>query len=358
MAGGPCGGPIPTPAGGAGAKPRPACYDDLPLMDEPVRPLKYRYFIRTDHGAWDHLRRRLRGYRPVPSFPRVVQIQTLTGCNADCCFCPYGATVDLMPKGRMDDALFERIVRECGREGVSRISPYLTNEPFLDKALLDRIAVINQLAPRARVCLTTNGDPMTPKTVDRMLDAGGVSRIYVSVQGVDPVAYDEVMRGPKLERVIEHVAYLHGELRRRRLTRPRLTVTMVESGMIDVPRALQFWAERGIEAKSTRLENRGGNIDVHAAADGNGTRLAAVPMRQFMNCTRLMRQAFVLHDGRVTLCCTDDYQTTILGDLRTQTLQEVWNGPEALRIRRGFIAGNLADNPLCAACTIAERHVT
>lgn len=318
-------------------------------MGEPARPPKYRYYLPGDLSLMSRLGRRLQAYRPVPDFPKVVQIQTRTGCNADCVFCPYGETEDLVPKGRMDPALFERVVDECGEHGVSRISPYLMNEPFVDVELLDRVAVIKERAPSARVCITTNGEPMTAKVVDRMLAEGGVHRIYVSVQGVDPEAYARSMRGPRLPRVLDNVLYLHGELARRRLSKPRVTVTMVATAMIDVPRALAFWQEHGIEAKATRLENRGGNIDV--ATEG----LVARPMTAFVNCTRLMRQAFVLHDGRVTLCCTDYHQTTILGDLRQQTLAEVWNGPRAQALRRGFIAGDLSDNPLCAGCTIAER---
>lgn len=323
-------------------------------MGPPIRPPKYRYYVAQDKSPMARLAARLSFARPVPSFPRVVQIQTRTGCNADCCFCPYGETADLVPQGRMAPELFARVVAECQRHRVSRISPYLMNEPFIDTELLDRVAHIRDHAPSCRVCITTNGDPMRPKVIDRMLAEKGVHRIYVSVQGVDTAAYERTMRGPKLERVIDNVMYLHAQLRERRLTRPKLTVTMVDTALIDVPRAIAFWQERGIEAKATRLENRGGNIDVGGSAAGQA--MARHPMGTFLNCTRLMRQAFVLHDGRVTLCCTDYHLTTILGDMKSQSLHEIWNGPVARALRRDFIAGELAKNPLCRDCTIAERQ--
>ncbi|MFN7974363.1 MAG: radical SAM protein [Acidobacteriota bacterium] len=324
-------------------------------MEGLARPPKYRFYLPADHSVLGRVQKRLALHRAVPRFPTAVQIQTRTGCNADCCFCPYGETADIVPKGRMADDLFLRIVAECEKHGVRRISPYLMNEPFIDVELLDRVAVIKKNAPSCKVCITTNGEPMRPRVIDRMLAEGGVHRIYVSVQGIDKEAYEKTMRGPKLERVMENVDYLVAEMTRRRLTKPKVTITMVNTALIDADKALRYWAERGVEAKATRLENRGGNIDVYAPVNGDGTALAKRPMTAFLNCTRLMRQAFVLHDGRVTLCCTDYHQTTIIGDLRARTLHDVWNAPEAATLRRDFIKGDLSRNPLCAGCTIAER---
>ena len=111
--------------------------------------------------------------RPVPAFPRVLQIQTRTGCNADCIFCPYGATAGTQPRGTMDWALFRKIIDESARHRVRRISPYLMNEPFVDPEIFEKIAYINRVNHRARVTLTTNGSLLTKGVVDRLLGLGG-----------------------------------------------------------------------------------------------------------------------------------------------------------------------------------------
>jgi MoaA/NifB/PqqE/SkfB family radical SAM enzyme len=41
-------------------------------------------------------------------------------------------------------------------------------------------------------------------------------------------------------------------------------------------------------------------------------------------------------DGRVRVCC---YTSPTLGNLNTQTLEEIWNGPPAQSLRRSFLAG-------------------
>ncbi|HEX9508022.1 MAG TPA: radical SAM protein, partial [Myxococcales bacterium] len=134
--------------------------------------------------------------RPIPKFPRNIQIQTQTGCNADCVFCPYGATADSQPKGKMDWGLFRKIVDESAHYRVRRISPYLMNEPFVDREIFERIRYINEANPRAKVIITTNGSLLTPPVVDRVLGLGeGLHEIAISVQGIDAEAYEKTMRG-------------------------------------------------------------------------------------------------------------------------------------------------------------------
>lgn len=52
--------------------------------------------FKTVRGA---LRRR-------PSFPRVIELQTVNRCNAACPMCPYPVTTATMARERMDDAPF------------------------------------------------------------------------------------------------------------------------------------------------------------------------------------------------------------------------------------------------------------
>ena len=53
-----------------------------------------------------------------PEFPREIQIQTHTYCNAECVMCPYPAASEVMPMGRMSVNLYEEIV-EFPRSQVS-----------------------------------------------------------------------------------------------------------------------------------------------------------------------------------------------------------------------------------------------
>ena len=289
--------------------------------------------------------------RPIPTFPRNIQIQTQTGCNADCIFCPYGATADGQPKGKMDWSLFRRIVDESARYRVRRISPYLMNEPFVDREIFERIRYINQANPRAKVIITTNGSLLTPPVVDQLLNLGdGLHEIYVSFQGIDPKAYEETMRGGlKFDRTLANVDHLIEEMRRRKTIRPALWITMVDTTVIDARKAVTYWRGRGVNSKYTMLENRGGNIK-----DAESFSHSQV-MSYFSTCTRLFKQAYIKFDGDVVLCCTDYETRVVLGNVRERSLYDVWNGPVATEIRRKFLSDRIGEISLCSVCKVDEE---
>ncbi len=289
--------------------------------------------------------------RAVPSFPRTIQVQTGTGCNADCIFCPYGATYDTQPKGKMEDWLFKKIIDESARYNVRRISPYLMNEPFADKHLFERISYINKANPHARVIVTSNGSLLVPPVIDRLLAlGGGVHELYLSVQGIDKDSYEKTMRGNMdFDRTMKNIDCLVSTMRKRRLKRPHLWVTMVDTEVIEAKKAVAYWKGRGISSKYTRLENRGGNI---ADADSFSH---SHQMQYFSTCTRLFKQMYIMFNGDVVLCCTDYSREQVLGNVRDKSLYEVWNGEVATNTRRTFLSDRIGELPLCGKCKIDEE---
>jgi hypothetical protein len=306
------------------------------------------YMDRPDDPAWRRLRNRLTR-RPIPDFPRTLQIQTVTGCNADCVFCPYGSTHDDQPRGRMADGLFGRLIEEAAGHDVRRISPYLMNEPLLDRALPDRIRIINRAIPGCKVVLTTNGHFLTPEVAEALLDLGdGLHELYVSVQGMDKRAYERTMRGTmSFERTLANVDGFLASQRRRGQTRPRLWITMVDTALIDARAAVAYWRSRGVASKYTVLENRGGNIP---GAD----RISRTPLRPYTTCQRLFKQAYILFNGDLVLCCVDYARQQVLGNVAAAGIRAVWNGPVAREIRRRYIDGEFGRLPLCGSCRVGS----
>ena len=302
-------------------------------LPDPARPLVER------------VRRRLSG-RPVPAFPRTIQVETQTGCNADCVFCDYGAASRIQPSGRMSEDLFRSLVEQCARGGVRRFSPYLTNEPLADDRLPGWLAFAAPRLPRTKIVLTTNGHFLTGAMADGLLDVRPpIHAIHVSIQGTDAATYETLMRGNlRFDRTLANVEAFARRLRAEGRSRPRLVVTMVGTRESDFTRAEAFWARRGVEAKVSRLDNRGGWIEAAP--------LALAAMSPYRNCPRLMKQMYIHWNGDVVLCCVDTRRTVVLGNAARDGLAEIWNGSAAREHRRRYIDREFDGLPLCGTCTI------
>jgi MoaA/NifB/PqqE/SkfB family radical SAM enzyme len=308
---------------------------------------KNRYaLVEPGDGPLTRLRKRLL-YRRVPDFPRTVQIQTRTGCNADCIWCPYGESFPTQPKGVMEWGLFERIIEECARHRVRRLSPYLMNEPFLDRELPKRIRFMHENCPSAKVVVTSNGSMLRPDVVREVLDLGpALHALYISVQGLEKESYEKTMRGAmKFEQTFENVNFLVDEMKRRGATYPELWITMVDTNVINAKEAVKYWQGRGVRSKYTTLENRGGNIET--AGD-----MAHTDMGYYTTCTRLMKQAYILFNGDMVICCTDYSRQMVLGNMVDSSVRDVWNGATATNFRSAYLAHRFDELVLCKVCKV------
>ena len=61
----------------------------------------------------------------------------------------------------------------------------------------------------------------------------------------------------------------------------------------------------------------------------------------------------MLWDGRVSLCCADFDGREVLGDLRTSTIQDIWNGPAYREVRRAHLDHGGPD--ICQSCDLPKK---
>ena len=200
--------------------------------------------------------------RTIPPFPRVIQIETIGVCNVSCVWCPYGKLDPAPPAGKMTWDQYEALIDECSTHKVRRLSPYLTNEPFLDKELTERIRMTRKKMPGTKIVVTTNGTVLTPDKVEQIISMdGALHSIYISFQGIEKEGYEKTVgKNGKFEVTLANVNHLLEQMRTRNMDRPKVWITMVDTTIIDARKALKYWKARGVRAKYTALENRGGYI--------------------------------------------------------------------------------------------------
>ena len=62
---------------------------------------------------------------------------------------------------------------------------------------------------------------------------------------------------------------------------------------------------------------------------------------------------YVRYDGLVHPCCYM-YDHAPVGDLRRQSVMEVWNSPEMVKLREAHLTGDLRGYPVCVTCQAAR----
>jgi MoaA/NifB/PqqE/SkfB family radical SAM enzyme len=282
------------------------------------------------------------GRRFRPAFPRAVEFQTLSTCNAKCVFCPHSSNPESIPHGRMEDALIHKIVDECSRHFVGRISPYLTNEPLMDKRMPDILRLIREKVPFfTKTKINTNAALLSEEMSRKLLESG-LSQIWFSVNGYSPETYRASMNldFATAMRNIDCFLMLKKQLNKRR---PSVRATTIRTKLVEheLQGARRYWAERGVCFVDHYMDNRA----------GEGIRELAVSEAFYKrDCDLFLKQAYIVENGDMILCCHDWRQSVVLGNVAEKSIREVWNSSTFLDRIYEYFAGRFDNIEICRNC--------
>lgn len=282
------------------------------------------------------------GKRFRPSFPRTVEFQTLSVCNAKCVFCPHALSPEKIPHGRMEDGLIDKIISECSRHFVNRISPYLTNEPLMDRRMPDILRAIHTKMPFfTKSKINTNASLLTEEMSRRLL-ASGLSQIWFSVNGYSPETYRASMNLDFASSMRNINGFLSLK-KRLKLRRPSVRVTTLHTSLVahELEYAQQYWDALGVRFTVHRMDNRAGE-----AVSG----IAPGPPVHRRNCELFLKQAYIVENGDMILCCHDWRQTVVLGNVAERSIKDVWNSDSFLDRIYEYYAGDFSRIEICRHC--------
>ena len=229
-----------------------------------------------------------------------VQLEINTNCNRRCPHCPNSTSS--RPHGRMDEELFHKIIGELAQIRFGGcIAYHFYGEPLLDKRLPDLVRYTKQALPAARAEVYTNGDLLSID-VFRDLCASGVDNFVVT-------QHDNLM--------LPHLQALQDGL----------------SGPERTRLAIRFASDR-------KMINRAGLVEKFG--------VPGEPLK--VPCTWALFMVVVTYTGNVVLCCNDYFETEVLGNLRTQSLREVWCTPRYKALRKALAGGDRTVSELCSKC--------
>lgn len=283
--------------------------------------------------------------RPGP--PRV-QIQTQSGCNARCIFCPNEAVLKSdLSQGRMPPEKYQRIIDELAPTQPRRISLYLQNEPLLDMRLPEFVAYTAERIPNTSTLITTNGTNLKEAMGAALIDSG-LKRLKVSIQSLDAEKNKAIMGAScDADKVVRNVLAFKKIISEKKAKRFDLRISTVVTKMNedDIEDYRRFWKGHGIRLVTSALENRGGNIE--NALDLNPGEMA---VRE--HCIRPSREMCILFNGDAALCCVDWHRVEVVGNVFEDSVLEVWNGARLKQIRDAFDREDTAALPeICVNCT-------
>lgn len=286
------------------------------------------------------------GKKPrVPGGPLTLTIESTAKCNLACPMCLRQRFY--FPPRNMEFSLFRKIIDE-GKNSLEFAVPYGVGEPLLNPEIFDMIAYCTK--HRIPTGISTNATVLTEDYSRRLIEAG-LDYITFAFEGTKREIFETYRKGADFDKVRNNIL---GFLRVKNSLRSRIfcIVQMValKENRREGRELIRMWKLEGINdvrIKKDEIHNEGSAIP-----GDNATR----PPRRYP-CYQLWRGPMYIHYDGTTFPCCYTYPDETVGNIRRNTLQEIWNSDKIVRMREAHVRGDLSEFPACQNCPAARPRL-
>lgn len=273
------------------------------------------------------------------TLPLKVAIENTNVCNARCITC----AMDIMQRktGFMDMELFRKIVDDCAAEGIQHVSLNFFGEAFIDPKIFDRIEYAKSKG--LYVHLQSNASLLTAEKTDRLLTLG-LDEFQISIDGATKETFERVRVRLKWEDVVNNTEYFLKQRQAGGYTKPTVCVRMVliEDNESERDKFFEMWNDK---------VQPNGSVHVSNPFNWGGKKQVVSHHKTVRSpCARLWLQLVVLQNGDVALCCNDYDGEVVVGNMREQSVREVWQGEPLRKIREHHLRREFDKVSICANC--------
>jgi len=270
-----------------------------------------------------------------------MRFEVTNRCNYNCIICPHDKITRDIGTIEFDlfKKIFDKVMSETGQYNILTFSGM--GESLLDKELDQKIEYVKKQKKDMSVLILTNASLLSVSRF-RQLQALGVDSIRVSFYGNDPESYSK-MHGIDNKELFSRI---RGNLvkisQTKSTTKLLLTLNVFDVKIKDYTREwIKFWRDKADLVEVWRPHNW-----------GDGKNYRTLQKEKLKTCGRPFKGPLQVQvDGTVNMCCFDFDGKLVIGDLNTQSLEDIFSSAEYKKIVKHHQSGDFTGSDLiCENC--------
>jgi len=279
------------------------------------------------------------------STPWVIFVDPSISCNLQCKFC-YHSSNNI--KGIMKWDLYKKIVSDI-RLFDSRIKTlrlYGFGEPLLNPHFADMVKHGKDEQIADTIDTTTNGSLFNPKLNLSIIEAG-IDRINISVIGINAEQYKSFSNySINFEKYVDNIAHLYhnrnkciifikinGDVISKEDQQKFLEIFTPISNGVGIEHIINCWQL----PKLDNIKNK--EVGVYGQ-----------PISHVEICPYILYSYCVQFNGEVSACFLDWNRKLIIGDVKEQSLVDIWNSDRMNNLRKLMLRMLRFSHPICKSC--------
>lgn len=272
----------------------------------------------------------------VSEYPLLVDVELSSLCNLKCPMC-YTITDEFKSKvctQLMEHKVFQKIIDEiAGKVPAVRLS--LRGEATLHPNFISCIKYCKENGI-GEVSFLTNASKLTKNYFAEIVKAGA-DWITISVDGTGE-EYEKIRTPLKFEDTLQKIKDIYEMKRERGWKKPVIKIQGVWPSIKNNPSEYYntFKPYTDLIAFNPLIDYLGNDEDIVYDED--------------FACPQIYQRLVIGSDGKAILCANDEDGNYLLGDIKEESVHEIWHGEKISNVRRLHSLGKFKEVDVCRKC--------
>lgn len=289
------------------------------------------------------------------STPFSLYLDPSSACNFKCNFCPTGHA-DLVKESYPRRALkmehFIKVINDLSDfdKPLKVLRMNKIGEPTLNKNLIEMINYARTSGRVEWIDFATNGSLLEANYMHD-LKGSGLNRLNISLEGLTESDY---LLNAKVD---FHPDQIYSSLKKLKETNPDFEILVKIPGDFVKTENRRKLFHKKYEGVADylfieELSDIWPNFEVvnRAGVEEKNVTQYQKPKSYTNACTVILYSMVINSDGTVSACCSDWDQNIIIGDIKTDSLYDIWNGEPHLNLIMTHLNGMRKEHKTCGSC--------
>jgi radical SAM protein with 4Fe4S-binding SPASM domain len=297
------------------------------------------------------------GVPNVKGLPISLSIEPTTSCNLRCPECPSGLRNFTRPTGALEMPLFKKIIDET-ESHLQYLTFYFQGEPYLNPAFLDMVKYASD--KKIYTSTSTNAHYLNDENAKKTIESG-LDRLIISIDGTTQEIYEQYRVGGQLNKVLEGTQNIIKWKKELRSSTPYiifqyLVVKPNEHQIADAQRLADELGVDELVLKTAQIYDYKNGSDLipenekYSRYKKNSTGAYTIKNNLDNQCWKMWHSSVITWDGNVVPCCFDKDAKYSMGNVQTDTFQNIWNNEKYQTFRTNLLKSRSSID-ICTNCS-------
>lgn len=274
-------------------------------------------------------------------FPSRVVLEFTNSCNLFCRMCPrryFSAK-----KGFLSHGLFKKVIDELSMHADVTLVPFFRGESLSHPNFVKMLNYIKEKGIKP-VQLATNATLLDARMRKAILNSG-INFISFSLDALDKDTYNKIRLGADFDKVVANIENFLDKKSALGEKIPQVQISMVETDLTApcVDSFIARWIDKVDRVRIYREHSPGGKFG-HLKNSGLSRIIKRKP------CLKLISEIVICWNGDVAICNHDWQRRKFIGNIKDNTIAEIWNSGKYHALRKEDFDGRIKYGSVCAKC--------